>query len=348
MASELTEFLLQRENAYRRFEYLLEKAEKRGMRRFDRAELIEFGRLYRLAAADLARARYVLRSPLLAEYLNELVSRAHHLIHRNRSPLLPSLLNFIAVEFPQTVRTEILPITIAAVLILGAGLVGGIAYTADPDWGQLILTQPQLRDYERSLSQGPANLATAIEEEAMPAASAFIITNNIRACVTATAGGILFGLGTIAALVFNGFLLGVIGSMFLTRGPEYNIYFWAGVLPHGVLEIPAIIIAGAAGFILARGILVPGKLSRGDALRKEGRTAMKLLGGVFILLLIAGLIEGFVTPLKVPWFPPPLKIVFAILLFASLLAYLTTAGAHPRKEQKEAQRIRTTTHFKLN
>ena len=349
MEGELTKFLLEREIAYRRLEDLLTRAEHGGMKRFPRGDLIELGHLYRLAAADLARARYVLRSPLLAEYLNEMVGRAHHLIHRRRAPFWTGIVRFVTAEFPRTVRAEAVPIMLAAVMILGAGAVGGIAYALDPDWGQLALTQPALREYEQRQEAQPSGLASGdIPEYAMPMFSALIITNNIRACVAAIAGGLLFGLGTLAALVYNGFLLGVVGMIFLSRGPEYSLYFWAGILPHGVLEIPAIIISGGAGFILARGLLMPGRLSRGDALRQEGATAMKLLGGVIILMLIAGTIEGFITPIDVRIFPSWLKITLGGVLFVLLIIYLMRAGYRPDIERPKSTELRTTTHLQLS
>jgi len=347
MAGELTKFLEDREFEYKRLEDLLYRAEHGGLKQFNRIELVEFGHLYRLAAADLARARFVLKSPLLAEYLNELVGRAHHLIHRRRSSVLKNFVNFIAYDFPATFRREIRPIMLAAILLLGSSLVGGIAYQVDPQWGQLILSQPQLRQYEKTVEASREELlATAITEEQMAAMSAYIITNNIQVCLTAIAGGILFGLGTLYTLLVNGFVLGVIGTMFVSRGPEYNLYFWSGILPHGVLEIPAIFIAGGTGFLFARGLLLPGKFSRGEALRREGKNAMKLLGGVILILILAGLIEGFITPAAFEILPEA-KIVFAVLLFGGFVYYLSRAGIG-RDETVEADILRTTTHLRLD
>jgi uncharacterized membrane protein SpoIIM required for sporulation len=347
MSSELTKFLGERESDYRRLEDLLRRAEHGGLRRFDRIELVEFGHLYRLAAADLARARYVLKSPLLSEYLNEIVGRAHHLIHRKRAPILKSFIKFVAYEFPSTVRKEIRPILLATALLLGASLIGGIAYRIDPQWGQLIMSQPDLRNYERMVEQNPEQtLATAINTEQMASMSAYIITNNIQVCLYAIAGGLLFGLGTLYALTVNGFVLGVVGTMFLSRGPSYNLYFWSGILPHGVLEIPAICIAGGIGFLFARGLLIPGSLSRGDSLRREGRNAMKLLGGVILTLILAGLIEGFVTPAAFNILPA-IKIFFAILLFAGYIFYLSRIGYRKDETVPEDEYERVTTHLRL-
>jgi len=348
MAGELTTFLEEREDSYRRLEYLLFRAERGGLKNFNRDELVEFGHLYRLAAADLARARFVLRSPLLAEYLNELVGRAHHLIHRKNTNLLKSFVRFVLYDFPVTFRREINPILLSTALLFGAWIVGGISYQVDHQWGQLMLTDPALRQYEADLASGPAHLAIGdIDENAMAAASGFIIANNIQACIGAAAGGILFGLGTFFALVFNGFLLGVVSSMFLSKSFAHQLYWWAGILPHGVLELPAICIAGGTGFLFARGLLIPGNIHRGEALRKEGKNAMKLFGGVVFLLVIAGLIEGFITPIPSNLMPHWAKLVFAALLFAGFIFYLLKTGV--RAEEKETDDLRvTTTHLRLD
>jgi len=346
MAGELTKFLEQREESYKRLDDLLKSAGRHGLKRFDRDQLIELGHLYRIAAADLARARFVLRSPVLTEYLNDLVGRAHHVIHRRKRSVIKSFARFIIHDFPSAVRAEYKIILFSMAILIAASIVGGIAYSIDDEWGQLVLSQPAIRQYERALEDQPAGLAAAIETEMMPAASAYIISNNIRVCIVAAAGGVLFGIGTLFALLFNGFLLGVIGTMFLGRGGEYSVYFWAGVLPHGVIEIPAICIAAAAGFLFARALLIPGNLTRGDALRRAGRNAMTLLGGVLVLLIFAGLIEGFITPIPSNLVPSFVKILFSIILLGFFIFYLVRSGT--RESQDFTSALRTTTHLRLD
>ena len=349
MESELTKFLSEREVQYRRLEEILRGAETGGLKRFTRDDLAEFGRIYRIAAADLARARYVLRSPILAEYLNDLVGRAHHLIHRRHVDFFGGFLRFIRRDFPGTIRREIRVVMFATIIMTASIIIGGFAYAIDPEWGQLIWDKPMLRQYARTVQEEHQSLlATAIDEEHMAAASAYIISNNVRACVMAAAGGILFGLGTLWALSFNGFLLGVVAVMFMSQGSVQNMYFWSGILPHGVLEIPAICIAGAAGFIFARSILIPGRLSRGDSLRQASKNAIRLLGGVFFLLLIAGLIEGFITPMDTAIFPEEWKIIFAFVLFGAFIMYLWRSGWKKDEFSHEQPLERTTTHLRLD
>jgi hypothetical protein len=164
--------------------------------------------------------------------------------------------------------------------------------------------------------------------------STLIILNNIQVCAYAFGGGILLGVGTLYILLTNGLILGVIGAIFISKGPDFSLYFFSGVLPHGVLELPAICIAGGAGLLLGKAILVPGGLRRIDALKKNGMDAAGLLMGVAIILLVAGLIEGFITPLKIGGEAnvPVLmyaKLAFSATAFLLLLAYVILAGRTP-------------------
>src|SRR5262249_35154946 len=134
---------------------------------------------------------------------------------------------------------------------------------------------------------------------------------------TTFAMGITGGLGTIYMMVFNGLLMGVIGMACNLSGMSLKL--WSFVAPHGVLELPAIFIAGAAGFRIAEGLLFPGTLPRRDSLARAGGEAVKLLVGTVPILIIAGVIEGFVSPTELP---VPLKFTMAASLFILLAAYL--------------------------
>jgi uncharacterized membrane protein SpoIIM required for sporulation len=127
-----------------------------------------------------------------------------------------------------------------------------------------------------------------------PLASSAIMTNNITVSFFTFAYGITAGIGTVAMLVFNGVMLGVVGTACWLH--EMSLSLWSFVAPHGVLELPAIFIAGGAGLRLAQGLLFPGLLSRRDSLAKAGTDAIRLLVGIIPMLIIAGTIEGFVSP----------------------------------------------------
>ncbi|HEY2390672.1 MAG TPA: stage II sporulation protein M, partial [Candidatus Angelobacter sp.] len=132
-----------------------------------------------------------------------------------------------------------------------------------------------------------------------PAASSFIMTNNMTVSFMAFAMGITAGAGTVFAMFFNGLQIGAIGVACWLN--DMSLSLWSFVAPHGVLELPAIFIAGGAGLRIAQGMLFPGLLSRQDSLAKAGGEAVRLVMGVVPILIVAGSIEGFISPSSLPW-----------------------------------------------
>ncbi|MBV9470190.1 MAG: stage II sporulation protein M, partial [Abitibacteriaceae bacterium] len=129
--------------------------------------------------------------------------------------------------------------------------------------------------------------------------------------------GVTMGLGTALVLIFNGLMLGGLSGVAMNE--HVDLLFWAVILPHGILELSAITIAGGAGLVLARALYAPGDLPRRDAIKIAGGEAARLAVGVAGILVIAGLIEGFITPQPIP---PLLKIAFALLTAIGLILYL--------------------------
>src|SRR5208282_5950758 len=151
------------------------------------------------------------------------------------------------------------------------------------------------------------------------------MTNNMSVGFTTFALGITAGLGTIYMMAFNGLLIGVIGMACWLSG--MSLQLWSFVAPHGVLELPAIFIAGGAGFRIAQGLLFPGVLPRRDSLAQVGSEAVQLLLGTIPILIVAGLIEAFVSPTGLPI---PLKFSMAGALFVLLGAYLFGLSREPK------------------
>jgi uncharacterized membrane protein SpoIIM required for sporulation len=155
----------------------------------------------------------------------------------------------------------------------------------------------------------------------MSVVSSAIMTNNVQVAFLAAAGGILAGIGTVVLLVFNGVSIGSVLGLYHAHGA--GILIWTFVMPHGVIELTAIVVAGAAGLVLGRVIISPGRRTRGRALREDGRECLALVAGAGVLLIVAGLVEGFVSPAQVP---APFKWAFAALVAACLFLYLSLAG----------------------
>jgi uncharacterized membrane protein SpoIIM required for sporulation len=284
--SVLKTFLEARLAKWKRLEELTARVSRLHLKNLSGEEVREFGKLYRRTAADLAIAREEVTDKRLVNYLNYLVGRAHGAIYRSESSGFGVFINFFRYDFPAVFRrtfpftltafiTFILATAFAAVVCL---LDEGFADRVAPGMRQDII--------------GHHNWTDAINN-ANPLASTSIQRNNITVTFYAFAGGVLAGLGTLLVLVQNGLLLGMVLSLcFRYRFWEVPIF----VSAHGVIELTAIFISGGAGLLIGKALLMPGDLKRIDALVENGRLAIKLVLGCIPMLLIAGIIEGFISP----------------------------------------------------
>lgn len=307
-------WLEQRKPYWNRLEELLRHS-RGGLRSLSRGELREMGLLYRQIAADLAAVRQDRASRNIAEALNQLLARAHTALYFGRSSRLTSLVAWFVQEYPRVFRRKLSWTLAAALLFLAFGIAGMLVTMIDPRLPLRML--------------GPGMIAT-IQQHKMwtesvvamkPLASSEIMTNNLTVSLMTFAMGITGGIGTVYLLVFNGLLMGVVGTACWQN--QMSLSLWSFVAPHGVLELPAIFIAGGAGLLLARGLLFPGWLPRREALRRSAAEAGRLMLGIFPLLTVAGLTEGFFSPTHVH---PGLKFLWAAVMFSALVAWLALGG----------------------
>ena len=149
------------------------------------------------------------------------------------------------------------------------------------------------------------------------------MTHNIGIGLSAFAGGIFLGLPTLYVLVQTGVMGGVLGEG-MSRNPTTAVNFWSLILPHGILELSAICVMGSAGFVLASALAAPGRRTLRDSLMERGRVALFLALGGGLMLVVAGLIEGFITPPA--WIPPWVKLAFAALTLVGEVLYFARAG----------------------
>lgn len=289
-----------------------------------RTELRELALLYRQTAADLSVVRDDLAAAPLARSLNALLGRAHHLVYAGQISPRHGIFHFYTRVFPAVFRAT-LPYTAAAFALFLAGLLAGAAIAwADPAFTRLLLGGPMLDTIERG--QMWTHSIVGIK----PVASSAIMTNNLSVSFAAFAGGMLGGLGTAYMMAFNGLLIGVLATACDRAG--MSLALWSFVAPHGSLELPAIFIAGGAGFLLAKGILVPGFLSRRESLVEAAAVAVRLVLGIIPLLVVAGIIEGFISPSGIA---PAAKFAIGTSMLVLLGAYVTltpgeaTTGSAP-------------------
>ena len=306
-----THWLDKRKPYWQRLEELLERSTKEGFKSLTRPELQELSLLYRQIAADLAALREDPGSVHFALYLNQLLARAHNTIYSAPRASASALLNYFRQVFPVTFQRNLGYCAAAFLIFLGSALVGAALTYHDPDFKVKILGPEMVQTIEHH--QMWTHSIVGIK----PSASSAIMTNNMSVAFTTFAAGITFGVGTIYMMIFNGLLIGVIGVACWLAG--MSLPLWSFVAPHGVLELPAIFIAGGAGLRLAAGLLFPGYLPRREAVSRAGNEAVRLLMGVVPMLVIAGLIEAFVSPTSLA---VALKFAIAASLAILLAAYL--------------------------
>ena len=289
----------------------------RGVSRLEAGELEELVRLYQRVSTHLSYARTYLRDPGLVARLTGLVAAAAAVIYGTQPHSLRSIGRFFTSTFPAAVWHLRRFMAVSAGLLLVPALAMGV-------W---LSNSPRAVD-----AAAPAAVRQAFLEEdfeayysSAPAAefAAQVFTNNVRVAVTAFAVGILLCVPTAYVLVLNGANVGVAGGLFAAAGESPK--FFGLILPHGLLELTAVAVAGGAGLALGWALIAPGDRPRREALADEGRRAVVVVLGLVLAFAVAGLIEGFVTGR--PW-PTQLRVGIGVVAWAAFVLYLVAQGRH--------------------
>ena len=314
---DVDRFVTRRRDDWHELERLLDLYDGRGLNLESSRKL---SRLYRAVCADLVTARHEIVDAQLSDYLDGLVGRAYARVYAADAAPRFGFGRFLARDFPALIRREMrLVLLSAALFFLGAGA-GALVLTLDPeamglvvpDMHQVQTPEERVRDEARNKDHDASSSAVF---------SSFLFTHNIQVTFLVFALGITFGVGTAFVLFWNGVPLGALAAQYHASGK--GLWFWAWILPHGVVELSVVFFAGAAGFVLARGLWKPGLRTRRSALVHEARTAVRLILGGMPLLVIAGLVEGTVSQMHAPLMPEWVKLSFAATLFVALCAYLS-------------------------
>ncbi|WP_310571097.1 stage II sporulation protein M [Gemmatimonas sp.] len=279
------------------FANTLKSAQGAGLSTLGEAGVRRFVQDYREMTADLARLRTATRGQDSADlfYLNRLVAGAHSLLYRRGTFTLRRLVAFLFADVPAEVRASGLPIAIAATLLFGPMVIAARAVITHPSVAATLLPQGMLARAAKGVDDAKRGKGYIEDPEVYrPMMASQIATNNVQVTFVAFAGGMTAGLLTCWALVMNGVSIGAALGLYISKGIGSLIFSF--IAPHGVLELTAIVLAGAAGLLLASGMLLPGNRTRRAALVHRGGRAFRLLAGAVFLLLFAGAIEGFVSP----------------------------------------------------
>lgn len=320
-------FVEERSQDWKELEKILGHTRSRS-KALSREELDELGRLYMRSISDLAYARENFAGHEITDYLNQMVARAYSQIYIRESFKLSDMITFYTREFPCVFRHTISYTLVAFFIFALAACAGYLMMHFDRELATIFVPENVLETVEKvadsKAGNSPGHQAgsnPAITDELKPLFSSFIMTNNIQVAFIAFSTGIFLGLGTVWVLIRNGLMIGILACVFQEAGQA--LPFWALILPHGILELTAIFISGGAGLLLGYALINPGDLTRKDSLLLRGKEAIKLIFGLIPILIIAAIIEGFITPSEIP---PVAKILFAMLTGIALFSYLLKPG----------------------
>jgi len=305
------QWIAKRRPHWDRLAELLALSDRNGLAQLSRAELQEMALLYRQVAADLSVLRQDATARTYADHVNHLLARAHHIIYSGRKTNFATLFRFLRDEYPAIFQRNIRYVIASLLVSVAWGVLGAVLTSARPEFMRHFVGPQMIETMERHEMWTKSIVTVA------PMASSAIMTNNLTVSFVTFASGITFGLGTFFYLYVNGMMLGVIGAACHQYG--MSLALWSFVAPHGSLELPAILIAGGAGFRLGHSMLFPGSLRWKDSVAQGGIEATRLVSGVIPMLVIAGSLEGFFSPSHAAvW----LKFTVGGLLFALLMVWL--------------------------
>lgn len=282
-----------REDDWRRLERLMDKAEKGSASKLTDAEILAVPVLYRSTLSALSVARETSLDQGLIDYLETLSARAYFFVYGSRATIQDRMVAFFRTDWPAAVRGLWRETLVSTALMLLGVLVAGWLVMHEPEWFYAFVPADLSggRDPAASTETLRATLDGADGAQGLSAFAAYLFTHNAQVALLAFALGFALCLPTGLLILYNGATLGAFFALFANRGLGFELGGW--LLIHGVTELFAVILAGAAGLRIGWAVAFPGQERRLDAAVAAGRTAGIAMGGVVVMLMFAGLLEGF-------------------------------------------------------
>jgi uncharacterized membrane protein SpoIIM required for sporulation len=279
-----------RENRWRELSALIEADD------LSAEDLKRLARLYRQVTIDLSQARDRGDEPSRVRYLNDLAVRAHSRIYSSRRVDFRPVFGFFIHGFPRLLRKHWRPVWIAMAVLYGSALASGLAVVHNPELAYSLFDERmvEFENVRLEKQEGEYRGNFTFSQDVSIFVAGTIILNNCRVAIIAFAAGALCCVPGLLLILYNGRMLGTLSGMLYKSG--YLWGFWSLIATHGVLELTAISIGGAAGLLLGWTLVSAIDRPRRDALKLAGKDALGLLGGACGMLVIAGTIEAFVTP----------------------------------------------------
>lgn len=292
-------FRKEREESWRKLETLLDRIDRHAAKSLTDEEMLTIPALYRSALSSLSVARATSLDQALIDYLEALCARAYFFVYGARTTLTERLRGFFAYDWPNAVRGLWRETMVSALLILAGALTAYLLVSADPDWYEAFVSHEMASGRDPSATTEYLR-STIYEEEnddkdGLGVFATFLFTHNAQIAIFAFALGFAFCLPTSLLLAYNGCALGAMFAVFASRGLGFQFAGWLFI--HGVTELFAVILAGAAGLRIGWSIAFPGDLTRVAAAEVAGRQGAIVMMGVVVMLFFAGLLEGFARQL---------------------------------------------------
>jgi uncharacterized membrane protein SpoIIM required for sporulation len=318
---DLATFIQERRPDWRRLEQVLRRVEGSGLASLDDEQAVEFGRLYRRAASDLNQAQTFVSGDATVQYLNDLVARCYLVIYARSKFDAGAVLRHLFWGFPAAFRRCFGHFLLATVLFAAGAVFGFVASYFDPVSHSYLLPADMPTIQPKEPNEREEQPRTSGEVTGF---SSFLFTHNMSVTLAAFALGITLGIGTAWLMFYNGIMLGSLGAVFVKAGQL--MAFATGVLPHGVLEIPAALIGGAAGFVLAQGLIQARPWPRVEEMARRGKEAVLLVAGGFPLLIVAGILEAGVARAPEWFLGGGIKLAVAGVFALVFLVYVLLLG----------------------
>lgn len=326
MILDLNTFLTKERPFWQELEQLLDYLDRDPETVLPLPRVERFHYLYQRASADLSRIATFSAETGIRRYLETLVGRAYAEIHESRDRKARfSFRDWLLSAFPRAFRRRVNAFVLCLLILLAGSLFGAVAIVTDPSARETLLPFSHLQD-------GPAQRVmreeTASEDRLEGAKSRFsaqLMTHNIRVSVAVLALGMTWGLGSVIMLFYNGVILGAVAADYVATGETEFLLGW--LLPHGSIEIPAILVAGQAGLLIAGALIGWGRpVSLADRFREISGDLVTLIGGAAVMLVWAGIVESFFSQYHEPVIPYIVKIAFGTVELVLLTLFLAFGG----------------------